>query len=179
MTLATDTIEILTHKNDLTGHFKRLNMLWLREFFAVEPYDQKIMDDPQHYIMEPGGQIFYARLNDQIVGTGALFRDMTDPELHQYEFTKMGVEPGLRGKGIGRALLQGVIEYAREANADRLYILTNSTLAPATHLYRALGFVDIPLTAEDRAKYQRADTKLELWLNAEAARVTPMLPAAA
>jgi GNAT superfamily N-acetyltransferase len=164
---AQEHIAILTHKPELTGHFKRLNMLWLREFFEVEPYDQKILDNPQEFILNPGGQIFYARMNDRIVGTGALFRDMSEEGLHQYEFTKMGVEPGLRGKGIGRKLLQGVVDYAAAQKADRVYILTNSMLAPATKLYRSMGFTDIALSEEDNIKYQRADTKLELWLNAE------------
>jgi ribosomal protein S18 acetylase RimI-like enzyme len=74
--------------------------------------------------------------------------------------------PSLRGRGIGRKLLRYVIDDARERlHADRLFLLTASCLHPACHLYRSMGFIDVPLSAEDKAKYKRADVKMELWLN--------------
>lgn len=149
-------IEMLDYDPALAKEFERLNRLWLEEFFCVEDYDAKVLGNPQQYIIDQGGEIYFARVDGKIVGTCALFK-----EGDEYEFTKMGVEPSLRGAGIGRVMLAYALARAEALKARRVYILTSSSLKPALHLYRSMGFADIPLSAEDKSKYQRADVKLE------------------
>lgn len=61
------------------------------------------------------------------------------------------VDPGLRGRGIGRLLIEAATEEARRLGCLRLYWLTHETNAEARALYdrvaRYSGFVryDIPL----------------------------------
>jgi len=76
-----------------------------------------------------------------------------------YEVAKMTVAEGLRGSGLGRALMQRCIEVGAEAGAPRLYLETNSTLAPALGLYRAVGFTDVGPPAN--LVYARGDTWME------------------
>jgi len=45
------------------------------------------------------------------------------------------VDPGLRGGGVGRALIEAVYAHAREAGCNRVYWLTHKTNAPAMGLY--------------------------------------------
>ncbi len=45
------------------------------------------------------------------------------------------VDPNIRGKGAGRALIAGVTEAARAAKATRVYWLTHNTNAQARLLY--------------------------------------------
>lgn len=151
-----ERVRILDYRPELASEFARLNILWLEEFFSVEPYDRKVLGDPQTYIIDRGGEVYFAELDGKIVGTCALFREGTE-----FEFTKMGVEPHLRSMGLGRKLLAYAQARAVALEASRVYILTSASLNPATHLYRSMGFVDIPLSAEDAKKYQRADVKLE------------------
>lgn len=151
-----ERVEILDYKPHYAKEFERLNMQWLNEFFTVEPYDVKVLGNPQKYIIDQGGEIYFAALDGKVVGTCALFK-----EGDEYEFTKMGVEPSLRGAGIGRMMLTYALERATVLKAKRVYILTSSSLNPAVHLYRGVGFRDIPLSTEDKKKYQRADVKLE------------------
>ncbi len=44
-------------------------------------------------------------------------------------------DPDLRGKGIGRALIEAVYDHAREAGSDRVYWQTHETNATAMRLY--------------------------------------------
>ena len=50
------------------------------------------------------------------------------------------VVPPLRGRGIGRALLEAAIEYARERGADYLDLNTGETDTAARALYESMGF---------------------------------------
>lgn len=57
------------------------------------------------------------------------------------------VEPDARGLGLGKALTQECISFARAAGYRRLMLWTNDMLAAARHTYVAAGFV---LTEEER-----------------------------
>jgi GNAT superfamily N-acetyltransferase len=46
---------------------------------------------------------------------------------------------GLRGKGVGRALIEGVYAAARPAGAGRVYWLTHETNATAMKLYDVIA----------------------------------------
>lgn len=50
------------------------------------------------------------------------------------------VEVPLQGQGIGRALMQNVIDYAREANVERVRLLQDSFNMASLSLYASLGF---------------------------------------
>ena len=52
----------------------------------------------------------------------------------------MAVEPAERGKGHGDALIRAALERARERGAASVFLLSNTTLAPAIALYRKHGF---------------------------------------
>jgi GNAT superfamily N-acetyltransferase len=75
-----------------------------------------------------------------------------------YEVAKMTVAEGLRGSGLGKRLMQACIDEGRRLGARRLYLETNSGLAPALALYRAMGFRDL---APAETAYARADVFME------------------
>ncbi len=53
---------------------------------------------------------------------------------------EVGVEPGHRRQGIGRALFEALVDRAREEGLRVLVCETQTTNAPAVDFYRALGF---------------------------------------
>lgn len=138
--------------------FATLNISWLEEYFAIEEEDRRLISDPQTHILDQGGHILLARMNGRVVGVCALIK--VDDEA--MEFAKMGVEKGLRGRGIGRKLMDAALVKARTLGIKKLLICTNSSLQPALKLYRDAGFV--PSTDPRHHHYDRADTFLELVL---------------
>ena len=56
--------------------------------------------------------------------------------------TGMWVEPGDRGRGAGRALLDAAIAWARSRALDRLELWVTRDNGPAVRLYERVGFAD-------------------------------------
>ncbi len=142
---------------ELAPVFEQLNREWIERLFAIEPADEKLLRNPHQAIIEPGGQIYFARLGSEIVGTAAAVA--TGPR--RFELAKMAVVPAAQGHGIGRRLGEAVIAYARSKGAESVFLETNSRLANAIHLYERLGFRHGPLPHSD---YRRADVYMELTL---------------
>lgn len=138
--------------------FHDLNMEWLTTFFRVEPKDEATLSDPEGTILAAGGQILLADRSGQSVGCVALV-PMPDGG---YEVAKMAVSPAAQGRGVGRRLLEAGIAWARERGARRLYLESNARLAPALHLYEAVGFRHLPPSTT--SPYARADVFMEMLL---------------
>lgn len=139
--------------------FARLNMEWLRRWFVVEPIDEEVLGDPETHILAGGGRLLFALLDDgggeRAVGTVALRHDGDGI----YELTKMAVEPGLRGTGIGRTLLLAAIDAFRALDGRELYLESSSNLAPALALYESAGFVH-HRAPRPGSHYARADVHM-------------------
>ena len=132
-------MEIVEFNPDHAQAFKALNEAWISKYFAIEAKDREVLDDPQGAIIAKGGRIFMAFKDAEPVGCVALIA-MPDGG---YEVAKMTVAETLRGSGLGKVLMQRCIEAGAEMGATRLYLETNSGLAPALGLYRAMGFRDL------------------------------------
>ena len=139
--------------------FRQLNEEWIARYFTLEPADLKALDQPEEYILRPGGCILLAEVGGQVVGTCALIK-MADAG--SYELAKMAVAPAAQGQQLGYLLGQAAMQRVREMGGRRVYLETNSTLAPALALYRKLGFQQV---AELKpSPYVRADVQMELLL---------------
>lgn len=139
--------------------FKELNLEWLTHFFHVEPHDEEVLGNPEKYIIEPGGNIFFVKDEEKILGTVALMK----MENGIFELTKMAVSPEARGKNIGQKLMKFALDYAREQGWKKLIIYSNRKLENAIHIYRKFGFEEIPIG--ENSPYSRGDIKMELILS--------------
>jgi len=146
-------IQIIKYQHLYKDDFKKINIEWIENFFKVEPHDLEQLDDP-NAIINSGGQIFLAKLGDEIVGTSALIHDGDGV----YELAKMGVTPKAQGLGLGKKLCIFTIEEAKKRNAKSLYLLSNRKLIPAITMYSNLGFVEVPIGA---TLYERTDIKMD------------------
>ena len=150
---------IINFKNEYSKLFYDLNIEWLNEFFLVEDYDKKILSNPQKYIINKGGSIFFAKTEGKIIGVVAL---MPTHKPDVFELTKMGVKKSSRNKGVGKLLIKKCIEQATENKLKKVIIYSNRKLENAIYLYKSFGFIEVEL--EKKSNYQRADIKLELLL---------------
>lgn len=150
-------IEIITYENEYSKHFYELNVEWLETYFYVEPYDEEVLGKPEKYIINKGGHIFFAKIDNKVVGTVAL---MPLSDKGDFELTKMAVSPKYRGHKIGQKLMQYCIDYAKSIGLPKLILYSSRKLENAIYIYKKYGFIEIPV--EPNCHYKRCDIKMEL-----------------
>jgi len=150
---------IIPFRPDLAPEFERLNRAWIEQYFTLEEPDRLVFADPEGVIIRAGGQVFFALLDERVVGTCAAVRHSPA----EFELAKMAVDPAARGQGIGRQLGLATIEFARRAGARVVTLLSSSRLPVALALYRDLGFVTRPVP--EGTGYSRADVSMVLHLD--------------
>ncbi|MCU0351172.1 MAG: GNAT family N-acetyltransferase [Flavobacterium sp.] len=150
-------ITISTYKSEYAKAFKELNLAWLEEFFTPEPYDIEVLSNPEKYILNKGGEIYFVIENNHPVGTVALMYN----ELNELEFTKMAVHKSAQGKGFGKLLMNCCLENAIKMGAKELILYSNTNLATAIQLYIKSGFKEIPV---GHTAYKRCNIKMSIKL---------------
>ena len=153
-------LQIIPFKKPYSKDFYKLNKEWLETYFYVEPLDEDVLSQPEKYIINKGGYIFFAKLNDAIVGTYAF---MPLKDIDGFELTKMAVLPEMRGQKIGQKLLNHAINFAKENKFKSLLLYSNRSLENAIYLYKKIGFKEVKL--EPNTPYKRADIKMEFNMN--------------
>ena len=148
-------LQLIDYKPEYQPYFEKFNNAWLDEYFTIEPFDKWVLENPNESIFKDGGEIFFAEADGVIVGTVAL-RFIEDGV---FELTKMAVDKALRGGGAGKFLCSNAIEKARAMGLRRLILYSNRRLENAIHIYRKLGFTEIPIKT---GVYERSDIMMEI-----------------
>ncbi len=90
------------------------------------------------------GAFLVAYFDNVAVGCGAVRRlDAATAELK-----RMYVDPTVRGRGIGRALVEALEREARLLGVAKVVLETGTRLARATKMYESMGYARIPLYGE-------------------------------
>jgi putative acetyltransferase len=153
-----DRLRLVPYIRDNAEHrryFAALNIEWLETWFTVEDVDREMFADPEGLILDQGGDILMAMVDDQIVGTGALIRRTETV----YELAKMAVSRPYQGKGIGVKLVDALTDLARTKGLQKLYLVSSTKLPHAVPMYKKLGFSEC--MDDIGAHYVRADITLE------------------
>ena len=150
-------LDIIPFDLQYSNRFYDLNVEWLEKYFYVEPYDKKVLSNPQEYIIDNGGYIFFAKFNDVVVGTVALINQSTF-----FELSKMAVSPKYQGLKIGQQLMNHCIDFAKQQDWKSITLYSHRSLGPAINLYKKVGFVEVEL--EKDSHYERSDIKMKLEL---------------
>ncbi|AWL10422.1 Carbonate dehydratase [Aquirufa nivalisilvae] len=146
-------IRISNFESAYRDAIRKLNYEWLEKYFKLEEIDREVLSKPEEVILAPGGQIFYAWYEDQIVGTVSLMK----LEESVFELTKMAVSEKFQGLGIGKLLMEYTLEFAKNAGIRQIIIYSNRRLERAVDMYHKFGFVEMDLGP---VIYQRADIKM-------------------
>lgn len=131
--------------------WRQINQQWIETLFKMEEADIIQLNNPEQYVLNKGGEIYFALLNGKPVGAIALkYHSGT-----RFELSKMGVIPEAQGYGIGNSLVNKVLERYRARGGTELFLETNSSLTPAITLYKRMGFVKV--APPENTPYDRAD----------------------
>jgi len=144
--------------------FAALNRRWIEEMFGMEEKDLRQLEHPKDAILDQGGFIAVADANGWIVATGAILPAASPPDDGRkwMEVVKMATDASVQGRGIGTAILDRLIEFAREQSADAIWLESNAKLEAATALYEKYGFRR--LDGEDNwpSPYDRCNLQMTL-----------------
>jgi DNA-binding MarR family transcriptional regulator/ribosomal protein S18 acetylase RimI-like enzyme len=156
---AAQEIVIVPYKRKYKSDFAQLNYEWLEKYFKTEKAeaeDKRLLNNPEKEIIKNDGEIFFAILNNIVVGTCAVLKISNSV----YEIAKMGVTEKAQGRQIGKKLALTAIGYAVEKGALKLRLYTSSKLNVAINLYRGLGFREVK--GESNIRYKRKLILMEL-----------------
>ena len=87
-------LKILPFKDEYSKAFYELNIEWLETYFYVEDFDKEVLSNPKKYVIDPGGFIFFAKYNSEIIGVVALINQKT-----------LAIETGIQNSGLGLLLI--------------------------------------------------------------------------
>lgn len=153
-----ETIQITAFEPSLASHFTSLNLAWIKKYFVVEPMDEQVLSNPEEFIINKEGYIFFATINNEVAGTFALIKEKDVV----FELSKMAVSEEFQGKKVGNKMLEFCLAEARQLGANKVILYSNTILQPAIHLYKKYGFKEVPL---EHSEYKRSNIKMEVDIN--------------
>lgn len=111
-----------------------------------DPY-LEILDNVEHRAHH--ATVWVAELDGRVVGAVALtlpgqaYADIA--QAGELEFRMLAVDPAAQGSGVGRAMVQEIISYARSLDGvDAVSLTSGDDMTRAHALYRSFGFVRVP-----------------------------------
>ncbi len=150
-----ETIEIVPYHTVHKQAYHDLNVNWMETtIWSFEPKDMDVLSNPEHHILNKGGEIFFALKNGVAVGTVT----MKHTNAGQFELAKLIVSEEARGLGAGVGLCRALVDRFIARGGEKLFLETNSTLTPAIALYKRVGFVELPVP---HRSYDRTDYYME------------------
>jgi molybdopterin-guanine dinucleotide biosynthesis protein A/N-acetylglutamate synthase-like GNAT family acetyltransferase len=149
--LAALEVRIGPFRREHADGFRSLVSQTLAEYgFAPDPELDPDLEDPES-VYEA---VWVAIVADDVAGSVALRRAAR----REVELKRMYLRPELRGRGVGRRLLQMVLLWAREHGIERITLDTTEAMVAARRLYESHGFVRIgdaaPRQGQDRLLYE-------------------------
>lgn len=165
----TDLTSFVAYRAELREAFERLNRVWLEAHELLEPADLDYLRNPEELILATGGQVFFALDGAEVVGTCAAIR-ISDST---FELAKLAVDPAAQGRGLGRRLCRCVMQFARDAGAQEMFLTSHTALTQAIRLYESLGFRHASLPADVR--YATANVYMTLDLSSGHSTPSPAL----
>ena len=106
------------------------------------------LDDIAAHYVAPGHYFVVVEQDGELIGTGALVAEGTGGEAAG-RIVRMSVAPEHRGRGVGRALVEYLLDEARRRGYRRVLVETTREWHDAIRLYQRCGFVEYARDDED------------------------------
>ncbi|MDQ0256077.1 ribosomal protein S18 acetylase RimI-like enzyme [Evansella vedderi] len=114
------------------------------EAFASTYEETLAGEDPKqnvkHYITGEGMATYGVFLNGQLAAIGSLRRYPLEKMKHKGSLQGMYVSKGARGQGIGRKLIQEIIQKGKEQQIEQIQLMVITHNYAAKSLYKSQGF---------------------------------------
>jgi N-acetylglutamate synthase-like GNAT family acetyltransferase len=147
-------MELVKFEDKYRQAFIDFNTDWIvTNFGFLEEHDLQTFDKIDDEIKN-GAMIFFAVEND-IPLACCMSMPMEDST---WEICKLASNNKVQHKGAGNLVFKASMDWAVDNGAKRLFILSNSKLKPALHIYEKYGFKEIKL---DNYEYVRGDIAFE------------------
>jgi putative acetyltransferase len=88
---------------------------------------------------EPGSMYYVAEQNGEVVGGAGIFPTEGLPQ-GTCELVKMYLQKPVRGQGLGKQLIEQVLEFAKGFGYTNVYLETMPELRKAVNVYEKFGF---------------------------------------
>ena len=115
------------------------------EGWLISTSDWRGASDERRYLRSirrsPNAAVFVAEAPEGLVGRLSVARDPHPASFHVADLGLM-VAAGHRRRGIGRALLEQAVEWARRSRVSKLELHVFPYNEPALALYKGFGFVE-------------------------------------
>lgn len=105
----------------------------VRAYFRAEKSRVIVVEDPDTTQVAA-----YAVLNTERLEARSIFKSKSTIYVND-----LCVRDDVRGKGIGRALMEYIIMYAKESNVDTVELHVFASNEPAVRLYESMGLKDL------------------------------------
>jgi putative acetyltransferase len=118
----------------------------LAEFGAARPgtvYFDPTTDTLSDVFKAPRSIYYVAVTQGTIAGGAGIFPSDGLPE-DTCELVKMYLTPQVRGKGIGKLLIETCLAFAKDAGYKKVYLETLPELKKAIHVYEKFNFTYLP-----------------------------------
>ena len=147
-------VEIVQYDPRYRDAFIEYNTDWIEEYFGhLEEEDYETFAHIDDEIRE-GGMIYFAIEEDTVLAAC-----MTKPMSGiTWEICKLCSNKHREHSGSGSAVFAAAMQWAEDHGAKRLFIISNSQLKPAIHIYEKYGFKELKLGDYG---YERGDIAYE------------------
>ena len=107
-----------------------------------------------------GGLVYGAFADGELKGFASVEGALMGSRLQYMDLTSIHVSQDMRGQGIGRELFAAAKKFAREKNAEKLYISSHSAVESQA-FYRAMGCTEAEEYISEHVEREPYDRQLE------------------
>ena len=147
-------MEVIPYDAKYKEAFIDFNTDWIIDNFGfLEKEDKETFEKIEEELSQ-GAMIYFAIENDTPLAT-CMTKPMSDDT---WEICKLASNKRKPHRGCGSAVFEAAMGWAINHGAKKLFIISNSKLKPALHIYEKYGFNEIKL---DNYEYIRGNIAFE------------------
>lgn len=148
-------MNIIEYQEKYKEDFIKFNTDWIIDNFGFLEEEDKDTFCHIEDSLERGGMIYFAVENGIVLAT-CMTKVLDEDGV--WELCKLGSNKSVPHRGAGSAVFEAAMNWAIEHGAKKLFILSNSKLKAALHIYEKYGFREVKL---DNYEYIRGDIAFE------------------